>query len=98
MLHYRAAETVVQDVVFNSANDLDAASEKFERAGIHRFDPTRIDERDGNSFFFELARGFFGNLEHRAEAEDRDVAPMLYDLGLANLQEPRFWFYFCARS
>src|SRR6266481_6337586 len=46
MLHHRAAETVVQNVIFNRADDLDAASEKFERARIHRFDPTWIDERN----------------------------------------------------
>src|SRR5882724_5500313 len=39
MLHYRTAETVVQNVIFDRANDFDATGEKFERARIHWFDP-----------------------------------------------------------
>ena len=66
MFHYRAAETVEQHVIFYGAHDFDAAREKFESAGVHRLDPARINERNGNSFFFELARGFFGNFEHVA--------------------------------
>ena len=54
MFHHRAAETVVQNVIFDRADDLDAAREKFERAGVHRLDPARIDERNGNSFSSSL--------------------------------------------
>src|SRR5262249_54983069 len=96
MFHHRAAETVVQNVIFDCTDHVHASGEKFESAGVHRFDPAWINERNGNSFFFELPRGFFGNLEHGTEAEDGNVAPMLDDLRLANLEEPRFRFDFCA--
>src|SRR5581483_8715390 len=46
MFHDRAAKAVVQNVIFDRADDFDAAREKFERAGIHWFDPAWIDERD----------------------------------------------------
>ena len=47
IFHHGAAETVVQNVIFDRAHDLDAAREKFERAGVHRLDPARINERNG---------------------------------------------------
>src|SRR5438045_9707096 len=62
MFHDRAAETVVQNMIFDRAYDFDTAREKFERAGIHRFDPSRIDERDGNSFLLQFEVGFLGHL------------------------------------
>jgi len=37
MFHYRATETVVENVVFDRRNDFDAAREKFQRSGVHRF-------------------------------------------------------------
>jgi hypothetical protein len=49
MFHDRATETVVQNVIFDRGHDLHATREKFKRAGVDRFDPTRIDERDGDS-------------------------------------------------
>src|SRR5205085_2419335 len=54
MLHDGAAETVMQDVVFNRTDDFNPASEKLERAGVDRFDPPRVDERDRESFLFEF--------------------------------------------
>ena len=45
MLHDGTTKTVVQHVVFDGADDLSTAREKFQRAGIHRFDPARIDQR-----------------------------------------------------
>ena len=92
MFHHRAAETVVQNMIFDRADDFDAASEKFERAGVHRLDPARIDQRNGNSFLFQFARGFFGNLKHVAQPEDRHVAAVLHDFRLANLEKFRFRF------
>jgi hypothetical protein len=97
MFHHRAAETVVQDVIFDRADYVYTSREKFERAGVHRLDPARINERDGNSFFFELARGFFGNLKHVAQPKDRHVAAVLYDFRFANLEKFWFRFDFCAR-
>ena len=44
MLHHRATKSVVQNVVFNRANHLDAAGEELERSGIDRFDPARVDQ------------------------------------------------------
>ena len=46
MLHDGAAETVVQDMVLERADDLHAAREEFQGAGVERLDPARIDERD----------------------------------------------------
>ncbi len=88
MFHHSAAETVMQNVIFDRADHVHASGEKFKPPGVHRLDPARIDQRNGNSFFFKFARGFLGNLEHCAEPEDRHVAPVLDDLRLANLQEP----------
>src|SRR5438874_3348334 len=96
MFHDRAAETVVQNMIFDRAHDFDTAREKFERAGIHRFDPSRIDERDGNSFLLQFAGGFLGHFKHVAKPEYCHVAPMLHDFRLADLEQLGFWFDFCA--
>src|SRR6266536_3488246 len=92
MLHDRAAKAVVQNVIFNRADDVNAASEEFQSAGVHRFDPPWIDKGNGNPFFFQLARGFFCDFKHVAQAEDRHVASVLHHLCLANLEELRFRF------
>jgi len=42
MLHHRAPKTVVQNVVFDGANDFDTAGKKFQRPGVERFDPARV--------------------------------------------------------
>ena len=97
LLHHRAAKTVVQNVIFDGADDFDAAREEFERASVERLDPARIDERNGNSFLFKFGRGFFGNFEHVAQSEDRHVAPMLRDFRLADLEKFRFGFDLRAR-
>src|SRR4029077_14897096 len=98
MFHHRAAKTVVQNVVFNRADHVHAAREKFQSAGVHWLYPTRIDERNGNSFFFKLTCRFFGNFKHVAQAEDRHVAPVLHNLGLADLEKLRFRFDFYTRT
>ncbi len=97
MLHHRTSEAVVQNVIFDSADDFDAACKKFERAGIERLDPARIDQCDGNAFLFQLARGFFGYFKHVAQAKDRHIAPVLHDFGLANLKKFGFRFDLRAR-
>ena len=51
MLHHGAAKSVVQNVVLNRANHFDAARKKFQRAGIERLDPARIDERNRKTLF-----------------------------------------------
>src|SRR5205814_8898152 len=43
MLHYRTAETVMQNVILHSADNFHTAREEFERPTIERFDPPRID-------------------------------------------------------
>ncbi len=96
MFHDGAAKTVMQNVVFNRADDVDASRKKFERAGVHWFDPARVDERDRNSFFFELACRFFGDFKHVAQSEDRHIASVLHDLRLTYLEKLRFRFNFCA--
>src|SRR6266404_1558658 len=98
MFHDGAAKTVVQNMIFDRADHFHAAREKFEGAGVHRLYPTRIDERNGNSFFFQLARRFFGNFKHVAEAEDRHIAPVLHDFGLTDLQKFGFRFDFHTRT
>jgi len=47
MFHHRAAEIVVQDVIFDRADYVYTSREKFERASVHGFDPARINERNG---------------------------------------------------
>src|SRR5438105_13150331 len=44
MFHYRATETVVENVVFDRRNDFHAPREKFQCSGVHRFDPPRVDQ------------------------------------------------------
>src|SRR3954454_13370492 len=44
MLHYRAAKTVVQNVVFNRGKHFRAASEKLKCSCVHRLDPSGIDQ------------------------------------------------------
>ena len=90
MFHHRAAKPVMQNMILDRADDFDAASEKFERPGVHRLDPAWIDQRNGNSFLFQFARGFFGNLKHVAQPKDRHLAAVLHDFRLANLE--KFWF------
>ena len=41
-----AAEAVVEDVVFERADDAGAAGEAFDGGGVERFDPARVDEGD----------------------------------------------------
>ena len=98
MLHHRATKTVVQDVIFDRADDFDAAREKFQRAGIERFDPARIDERDGETLLLQFLCRFFCNFEHVAESKDRDIATVLHDFGFADFEQFRFRFRFCARA
>src|SRR5437867_12589885 len=98
MFHHGAPKAVMQNVVFNRADDIYASRKKFERAGVHWLDPARIDERDRNSFFFELARRFFGDFKHVAQAKDRYIAAMLHHFGFSNFEELRFRFDLCAWS
>src|SRR5438094_8480281 len=86
MLHHRAAETVVQNVVFNRTNHLNAAGKKFERTSVERFDPARVNERDRNSFFLQFPGCFLRHFEHVAESEDRDVSSVLHHLGFPDLE------------
>src|SRR5437588_581520 len=92
MLHHSATETVVQNVIFDRRHDFHAAREKFERARVHRFDPTRVDQRDRDSFFFKFLGCFLSNFEHVAETEDSDIATVLHDFGFADLEKPRLGF------
>ena len=87
MLHHGAAKSIVQNVIFDRANHFDAAREKFERAGIDRFDPARIDQRDGNALLLQFLRRFLGDFEHVAESENRDIASVLHDFGFADFEQ-----------
>src|SRR5947209_5400839 len=96
MLHHRTSEAVVQNVIFDGADDFDAACKKFERAGIKRLDPARIDERHRNAFLFQFARGFFGYFKHVAQTKDRHVTSVLDHFGLSDLE--KFGFSFDLRT
>src|ERR1700676_1939193 len=98
MLHHGAAETVVQNVIFNRADYFHTAGEEFERTGVERLDPTRIDKRDGNAFLFQLLGRLFGDFKHIAESEDGDVAPMLHNFSLTDLEEFGFCFRLCTSA
>src|SRR6267143_338733 len=87
MLHYGASETIVQNMILDRANDVHAAREEFQRAGIERLDPARVDERDGNAFFFQLAGRLLRHFKHISQAENGHFATVLHDLGLADLEE-----------
>ena len=86
MLHHRAAKAVVQNVVFDRANDFHAAGEKFQRPGVERLDPARIDQRNRNSLFLQFLGRFLRDFEHVAESENRDVASVLHHFGFADLE------------
>src|SRR5215469_18241096 len=68
VLHDCATESVIQDMVLKRANYLHAASKKLQGPSINRFDPPRVDERDGDPLCFQFVRGFLGQLKHIAEA------------------------------
>src|SRR5204862_7424725 len=65
---------------------------------VHRFDPSRVDQRDGNSFLFKFARRFLGYFKHVAQSKNCNVASVLNDFGLANLEKFGFRLNFCART
>src|SRR5438128_360390 len=46
MFHDRAAEAIVEYVIFDRSDHFHAPCEELERASVHRFDPARIDQRD----------------------------------------------------
>src|SRR6266498_1509471 len=98
MFHDRAAKTIVQHMVFDRTHRFDATREKFERASVQWFDPSWIDECDGNSFLFKFARRFLGYFKHVAQSKNCYVASVLNDFGLANLEKFGFRFNFCART
>ena len=89
LFHNGGSVTIVQNVVFESADDFAAAGEKFERGDVHRFDPARVDKGNGNTFRFEEAGGFFGHFKHVAKAEEGDLATWLDDFGFADFED--FW-------
>ena len=98
MLHHRAAKAVVQNVVFNGTNDFHAAGKKFQRPGVERFDPARVDERDRNSSFLQFPGCFLRDFKHAAESENRDVSAMLHHLGFSDLEQFRRGLRFRARA
>ena len=82
-----AAEAVVEDVVFEGADDAGAAGEAFEGGGVERFDPARVDEGDGVAHGGEHGGGGFGHFEERAETDEADVAAFGEDLGFTDFEE-----------
>src|SRR5438094_3377525 len=92
MFDHRAAKTVMQNVIFDCAYHFNTAREKFKRAGIERLDPARINQRDRKTLHLEFLGRLLCQFEHVAETENRDVAPMLHDLGFTDLERPGLRF------
>ena len=66
MLHHGAAETVMQNVIFNRADHLHATSEELDRASVERLDPTRVDEGNGDTVRFKFFVVLLCDFEHGA--------------------------------
>ncbi len=77
----------MQNVILERADDLHAAREKFQRPGVERLDPARVDERDGEPFGFQFPGCFFAHFIHIAETENRHVLAMLQHFRLADLEQ-----------
>ena len=61
-------------------------------------DPSRANAFGDDGFQPLGLACFFGHLEHRAQSEDCYVASVFHHLGLADFEEFRFGFDFCACS
>ena len=96
MLHDGAAEAVVENVVLEGTDHVNAACKKFQRADIHRFNPSRVDQRHRNAFGFEKLCGFLSQSKHISQSNQRHLTSVLYDFGLSDLQQFGLRFRFCS--
>ena len=58
VFHDRAAKPIVENVIFECADYINAARKKLKCAGIHGLDPSRINQGDGNAFSLQKAGCF----------------------------------------
>ena len=56
--HDGAAKPIVKNMILERADHINATGKELERAGIQWFDPSRVDQRDGNAFSFQKIGGF----------------------------------------
>src|SRR5882724_9760187 len=61
MFHNGAAKAIMQDVILDRADKIDAPRKELECPSIERLDPTGIDECDRDAFFFQFTGCFFGH-------------------------------------
>ena len=87
VLDDRAAEPVVQHVVFHRADDLAAAREELDHRGVERLDPARVDDGGRDPHFFERRGRFQSRLAHVAERDDRGARTVAEDLGFSDLED-----------
>src|SRR5215469_2242962 len=98
VLNNRAPKAIVEDVIFEGTDYIDTPCKELQRAGVYRFDPSRVDQCNRNAFGFQNFCSFLGHGEHISQPEECHIATMLNDFGLAYLQQLRFWFRFSARA
>ncbi len=91
MLNDGGAVAVVEDMVFHRAEDFATAGEKFDRGGVERLDPTGIDDRRGDTEFFQFLGCGQGEFTHVAESEDRRARAVAQNLGFSDLE--KLWFF-----
>ena len=91
-----AAETVVKNVVLHRADDFASSCKELDRRGIQGLDPTGIDHRGRNPLFFQRRGGFERKFDHGAEGDDCRTRAVTENFGLADFEDARSLFRFCA--
>ena len=91
MLDDGGAEAVVEDMVFDGAEDFAAAGEKLDCRGVEGLDPTGVDDRRGDTEFFQFLGGGEGEFAHVAEREDGRACAVPQNLGFADLEKLGFF-------
>ena len=80
-----AAEAVMDDVIFEGADDLGVACGTFDGFAVQRLDEAGIDECDGESSLLEQGLRFLGHAEESAEPDESDVRAFADDFRFAEL-------------
>ena len=83
----RAAEAIVEDMIFESAEEVGAPGEEIDGIGVEGFDPAGVDHGGADALGFEDGGGLFGDLAHPAEAEEGDFGAMFDDFGVADFED-----------
>src|SRR5690349_17579418 len=79
----------MENVIFEGTDDVGAPGEEFQGPGVDRFDPTRIDQGDRDAFSLEKVCCLLCEGKHISQAEKCDVATVLDNLRLSDLEQ--FW-------